>query len=109
MAGEETIWHVTIDGTAHGPLTKAQVLEYLKRGVLAGSDRIWRPGFADWSPISEIGDFWQPPKRTTRASVQSRALGPSAPEHPHEPDRPDTPTAGEKWSVWKSANIALLV
>jgi hypothetical protein len=109
MAEEETIWHVTIDGKARGPLTKAQVLEYLRRGVLAGSDQIWRPGFSDWSPISEIGDFWQPPKRTTRPSVQLRAQGPSAPEHLHDPDGPDAQAAGEKWSVWKSANIGLLV
>jgi hypothetical protein len=30
-------------------------------------------------------------------------------EHVHESDRTDTPPAGEKWSLWKSANIGLLV
>lgn len=110
MAGQEAIWHVIIDGKEQGPLTKAQVLEYLRHGMLAGSDLIWRPGFPDWKSVSQIGDFWQPPKRTSiRPSVQSRTLVQSAPEHVPEPDRIDAPSAGEKWSVWKSANVGLLV
>jgi uncharacterized protein DUF4339 len=110
MAGQEAIWHVIIGGKEQGPLTKAQVLEYLAHGMLAGSDLIWRPGFPDWKSVSEIGDFWQPPKRTSmQASVQSRTLAQSAPERVPEPDRIDAPSAGEKWSVWKSANIGLLV
>jgi hypothetical protein len=44
MAGQEAIWHVIIGGKEQGPLTKAHVLEYLRHGMLAGSDLIWRPG-----------------------------------------------------------------
>jgi hypothetical protein len=109
MAGQEAIWHVIIDGKEQGPLTKDQVLEYLRHGMLAGSDLIWRPGFPDWKSVSEIGDFWQPPKQTsTRASVQSPTLVQSAPERVPEPGRIDAPPAGKKWSLWKSANVGLL-
>jgi hypothetical protein len=76
MAGQEAIWHVMIGGKEQGPLTKAQVLEYLTHGMLAGSDLIWRPGFPDWKPVSELGEFWLPPKRTTvqLTPVQSRKV-----------------------------------
>jgi hypothetical protein len=110
MAGQEAIWHVTIDRKEQGPLTNAAVLEYLRDGMLTGNDLIWRPGFPDWKLVSEIGDFWQPPERSSiRASIQSRTLVQATPELVHEPDRTDAPSAGEKWSVWKSANIGLLV
>ena len=105
MAGQEAIWHVLIGGKEQGPLTKAQVLEYLRHSSLAGSDLIWRPGFPDWKSVSEIGDFWQPPKRTP---VQSTSVQ-SAPDHVPKPDKIVAPSAGEKWSLWKSANIGLLV
>lgn len=110
MAEQEAIWHVIVDDKQQGPLTKAQVFKHLTDGMLAGSDLIWRPGFPDWQSVSEIGDFRQPPKRTSiGASIQSRAPVQSPPEHVHEPGRTDAPSAGEKWSVWKSANIGLLV
>src|SRR5262249_30385132 len=104
MAGQEAIWHVMIGGKEQGPLMKAQVLEYLRQGTLAGSDLIWRPGFPDWKPVSEIGDFWQPPKRTT---VQP-TLVQSAPEHIPEPDRIDASSTRENLSVWNAALVGLL-
>jgi hypothetical protein len=112
MADQEAIWHVIVGGKDHGPLTKAQVLEYLRHGMLAGSDRIWRPGFPNWKSVSEIDEFWQPPKTketSIRASAQPPTLIPSAPERVAEPNSIDASSAGEKWSLWKSANLGLLV
>jgi GYF domain 2 len=110
MAGQEAIWHVMIDDKEQGPLTKAEVVDYLRDGMLAGTDLIWRPGFPEWKPISEVGDFWQPPKRTSiPASIQSRTSVQTAPEQVNEPDRTDASSDREKWSLWKSANIGLLV
>jgi hypothetical protein len=88
MAGQEAIWHVIIDDKEEGPLSKAQVLEYLRDGMLAGSDLIWRPGFPGWKSVSEISDFWQAPKRPSiRPSIQS------TPGHVHE-HRTVAPAAG---------------
>jgi GYF domain 2 len=110
MASQEAIWHVLIDGKEQGPLTKAQVLECLTHGMLAGEDRIWRPGFPDWKSVSEIGDFWRPPKRpVTGVSAQLRTLVQSAPEQVAEPVRIDGRPTDKKWSLWKSANRGLLV
>src|SRR6516162_2854498 len=62
MSGQEAIWHVGINNDQNGPLTKGQVFELLKDGLLTGSNLIWRPGFPDWKTISDVSDFWQPPK-----------------------------------------------
>jgi len=63
MAGQEAVWRVVINDNEQGPLTKSQVLEHLKDGLLTASNLIWRPGFSEWKSISEVSDFWQPPKR----------------------------------------------
>src|SRR5262245_66054615 len=103
MAAQEAIWHVVIDGQEQGPLTKAQVLEYLRDGMLAGNDLVWRPGFPGWKPVSEMREFWQPPKQTSiRASVQSQTPLHSTPESARRPDRTDAPIVGHRWSLWKS-------
>ena len=110
MTGHEAIWYVILYDEQRGPLTEARVREYLREGTLAGSDLIWRPGFSDWRPISEIDYFRQPPKQTSmRALVPSRAPARSPPQFVDEGDKTNSPPAGEKWSVWKSANIGLVV
>lgn len=105
MAGQEAIWHVLIDDRQRGPLTKVEVLEHLNDGLLSASNFVWRPGFSDWKLVSEISEFWQspPPIPQSRTSVQS------GPEQAHEHDGIDVPSARRKWSLWKSANIGLLV
>jgi hypothetical protein len=110
MAGQEAIWHVTIGDEERGPLTRDEVLEYVREGMLAGSDFIWRPGLPDWKAVSEIGDFWQPPRRKPAAApVLSPEPVQSAAEQVDDRDGTDLPPLGRKWSVWKSANIGLLV
>jgi hypothetical protein len=106
MAGQEAVWHVVVNDNEQGPLTKGQVLEYVRDGLLAGSDLIWRPGFANWRSISEISDFWHPPKRTSAGGavepppLRAATVEPSA----------AAPVEGKtKWSLWKSANIGLAV
>ncbi|MFK4507071.1 DUF4339 domain-containing protein [Bradyrhizobium daqingense] len=56
-------WHVIMRGEQHGPLSRDQVLQHLQDGQLVGTDLIWRPGFSDWKPVSELAQFWQPPRR----------------------------------------------
>jgi hypothetical protein len=112
MGGQEAIWHVLIDDKQHGPLTKDDVLEHLRAGMLAGSDLIWRPGFSDWKPVRDTEDFWRPPKRT---SIQPPIAAPSpppipaTPEQVHERGKTDASYDREKWSLWKAANIGLIV
>jgi hypothetical protein len=110
MAGQEAIWHVLIGDKERGPLTRDEVLDYVKDGMLGGSDFIWRPGLPDWKAVSEIGDFWEPPARSPAgASAQSLAPVRSVSEPTPDRDGTDPRSAGRKWSVWKSATIGLLI
>jgi hypothetical protein len=107
MAEQKTIWHVIIDKQKRGPLTGAEVLKFLKDGVLNGGDRIWRPGFADWTPISEVPEFRQPPKRAMQRAPARPA--PARPPGPSQADSASRSRAPKKWSIWRSANLGLLV
>ncbi len=104
MDGQEARWHVVINNAGHGPLTKAQVLERLRDGILASSDFIWRPGFSDWKKISEIGEFRQPPPRVTGHVAPVETVPECV-----EGAKTDAPPAGRRFSLWRSANIGLLV
>ena len=106
--GGEAVWHIIVDDEQEGPLWVAQILEYLAKGRLAGSDLIWRPGLTGWKPVNEMDEFRQPPQQALpRKPVRSRTpvLAPS--EIRYQSDQ-DEPSAGGKWSLWKSANIGLL-
>jgi GYF domain 2 len=110
LTGHEAIWHVLIDNKEQGPLTNAEVIEYLRNGTLVGSNLIWRPGFPDWKSINEVDDFWKPPKQASiQTSVQPPTSIGAAPQQEHTPARTNGPTVGVKWSLWKSAWIGLLV
>lgn len=105
MIGEDAIWHVVMDGEQYGPLSRPQVLEYLHDERLIGNDLIWRPGFGDWKSISEVADFWQPPKR---GSIPPPLLLPTE-QVEHEDDQINAIATNKKWSIWKAANAGLLV
>jgi len=109
MAADEAIWHVVAGSAQQGPLTKAQVLEFLRAGMLAGNDLIWHPGFTERKPVSEIDDFRQQSSRMTaerRVPLQSEINVSVRPEHVADGNEP---SRGKKWSLWKSANVGILV
>jgi GYF domain 2 len=109
MAADEAIWHVIVDATVQGPLTRAQVLEFLREGMLAGSDLIWRAGFADWKPVGEIDDFRQRPPRMSAETCVPLQSQINVSAHPGHVAEGGEPARGTKWSLWKSANIGILV
>jgi hypothetical protein len=95
-----------MDGEQYGPLSRPQVLEYLHDERLLGSDLIWRPGFSEWKSISEVTDFWQPPKR---GSLRPPPM-PAPTEQPErDNDQISAVATNKKWSIWKAANAGLLV
>ncbi len=106
MTGEDAIWHVVMDGEQYGPLSRPQVLEYLHDERLIGNDLIWRPGFGDWKSISEVADFWQPPKR---GSILPPPPPTPTEQAQHEKGQIDPVATNRKWSIWKAANAGLLV
>jgi len=102
---EDAIWHVVIGSEQQGPLSRAQVLAAIHDQRASGGDLIWRPGFSDWKPISEVDDFWQPPKR---ASQPPPAPTP-AERTEHDSDQFSAVPGKRKWSLWRAANVGLVV
>jgi hypothetical protein len=107
MAEQKAIWHVVVDNQQRGPLSRAEVLEYLRGGTLSGGALIWRPGFAEWKRISEIPEFRQRPRRTIRPAPARSA--PARPPVPAQADSASPSRTPQKWSIWRSASIGLLV
>ena len=73
MAEEEAIWYVIVKGKQQGPLTKAQVFEFLRVGTLVGSDLISCSGSRHWKSVSEINEFWRPTTANDRWDKTSRS------------------------------------
>jgi len=107
VTGQEAIWDVIIAGEQFGPLTTAQIIEHLESGLLDRHDLIWGPGLSGWKTVSEVADLWRPPAPTQREPPPIPI--PADSEHVGAPTGNDAPPPGAKWSVWRSANIGLVV
>lgn len=99
MSEQTAIWHAAIANKRLGPLTEGEVLAFLREGQLTANDLLWRPGFSEWKKVSEVSEFSQPPPR--KQPLPSSSELPLAAEAALSP--------GTKWSLWKAANIGLLV
>jgi hypothetical protein len=60
MPQHDAVWHALSGDQKHGPMSRAQVMAYLRDGTLGGSDFVWRPGFEDWVPLREVRELSQP-------------------------------------------------
>jgi predicted Zn finger-like uncharacterized protein len=56
-AAGESVWHVVIDQDQVGPLSVAEVQKRFSAGEIDADTYIWREGFADWLPISQVDAF----------------------------------------------------
>jgi hypothetical protein len=89
------MWHVAMKDEQQGPLTLAQVIGYLRAGLLNADDFAWRPGFDDWKPVDQIEEFLEPPLRIDRFDQA-------------ETDEATTVVNdSERGSVWKRATTRL--
>ncbi len=55
--GDEAVWHVVIDQEQVGPVTAAEIQRRFAGGEIDAETYIWREGFADWQPLSQIDIF----------------------------------------------------
>jgi hypothetical protein len=110
----DAVWHALIGDQEHGPMSRAQVLAYLRSGTLKGNDLVWRPGFEKWLLLREVQEFWQPPPLS-----QQQAYGPTpvqaadsdvvAPSPlPLEVNGP-MHELDERWSLWGAASVGLVL
>lgn len=71
-------WYLAREGQQHGPLSEAELNKFIELGHLKPMDLLWRAGFDDWRPATDVF----PP----------RAPEPPAPEPP-TPARSAAPTS----------------
>ncbi len=55
--GDEAVWHVVVDQEQVGPITVAEVQTRYAAGEIDGETYIWREGFSDWLPLTQVPDF----------------------------------------------------
>ena len=54
---DDVVWHVVIDQEQVGPLSVADVQARFAAGELDVESYVWREGFADWLPLSQVPEF----------------------------------------------------
>ncbi len=57
-------WYVAVDGKSIGPLSTAQLAAAIATGQYSESTLVWREGFADWQPASEVAELNNPAAAT---------------------------------------------
>jgi len=56
-AGDESVWHVVINQDQVGPMTAVEVQQRFGSGDIDSETYIWREGFTDWLPLSQVDTF----------------------------------------------------
>jgi hypothetical protein len=47
-------WYLAREGQQFGPITDAELAEFIKRGHLQPNDLLWREGFSEWRPAMVV-------------------------------------------------------
>ncbi len=71
-------WYVAVDGNSIGPLSSEGLAARLASGQYPATAPVWREGFADWQPASEVAELQQ--------TGYSAALPPVSGQQAHEID-----------------------
>lgn len=53
-------WYIAQHGQQLGPFSSAQISQGLQSGTYTRETLVWRQGFQDWTPISDIAELLQP-------------------------------------------------
>ncbi|MEZ4360655.1 MAG: GYF domain-containing protein [Kofleriaceae bacterium] len=56
-AGNDSVWHVVVDQDQVGPMTVAEVGQRFAAGEIDAETYVWREGFSDWKPLSQVDTF----------------------------------------------------
>ncbi len=54
---DDAVWHVVIDQEQVGPITVADIQARFAASELDAESYVWREGFTDWLPLSQVPDF----------------------------------------------------
>jgi hypothetical protein len=59
-------WYIARDDQQVGPLTAAEMREFIRCGHLNSADHVWRLGFDNWQRAGDVPGLLQPPPRMPR-------------------------------------------
>ena len=54
-------WYVAINGQQQGPFPQNHIQQMLASGVYTQDTLVWREGFQNWLPVSQVPELNQPP------------------------------------------------
>lgn len=85
-------WHVAIDDTPVGPLSREDIAARIAAGRVTGRSLAWREGLEGWRPIAELPGLKEllPPDEAARPSVPPLPRA-SVPPRSSSPPRPPAP------------------
>ena len=106
-----TEWYVAIGEAQVGPLPLAEVRQEVGGGRHRPRHLVWRPGMADWGPLSavaELAAYLSPvPRGSARRPAAARA-GPGAGRHPAPSARRHAPPPAPADVAWKPSGASAL-
>ncbi|PIE69259.1 MAG: TIGR00266 family protein [Deltaproteobacteria bacterium] len=53
-------WYVAVNGQTQGPFSSAQLRQGIATGIYTSTTLIWREGFSEWLPLSEVQELSDP-------------------------------------------------
>ena len=67
-------WYVAINGQQQGPFPQNHIQQMLASGVYNQDTLVWREGFQNWLPISQVPELNQPPGLSPQSPPGSTGL-----------------------------------
>lgn len=88
-AAGEPLWYFVSDGTAEGPVDRADLLGLLARGELPRGTPVWNPELEDWTPAGDVEELVErlPPPVGAAAPAGSDTAGEGEDEGPDASER----------------------
>ncbi len=53
-------WYVAVAGESQGPFSQQQILTGINNGTYKNTSVVWRDGFSEWMPISQVPELHSP-------------------------------------------------
>jgi hypothetical protein len=81
---QDQSWYLARDGQQLGPFAGLELLRLAEAGQVRASDLVWKPGFADWQPISALAAAFAPQPNGNGVRQRRQPTEPAAPEQSTE-------------------------
>jgi uncharacterized protein DUF4339 len=76
---QDQSWYLARDGQQLGPFAGLELLRLAEAGQVRASDLVWKPGFADWQPLSALAAAFAPQPNGGRVPQRRQQTQQTAP------------------------------